>query len=57
MKMIVYYEMVPREYVGDFPSVTIRYRPQDKDAAEALGLSLGGKRIGFVPIDERWKEV
>jgi hypothetical protein len=41
MRIKVYYEQIPEHYDGDYPSVTIHYRPQDRFEAEKIGLSLG----------------
>ncbi|KKN32524.1 hypothetical protein LCGC14_0812890 [marine sediment metagenome] len=34
--MKVYFESVPAHYEGDYPSITIHYRPQDKPEAERM---------------------
>ena len=34
--MKVYFESSPENYVGDFPSITIHYRPQDRPEAERI---------------------
>jgi len=34
--MKIYLEQKPRHYEGDFPCITIHYRPQEKDEAEKL---------------------
>ncbi|KKN01357.1 hypothetical protein LCGC14_1128540 [marine sediment metagenome] len=34
--MKVYFESVPNHYEGDYPSITIHYRPQDKPEAERI---------------------
>jgi len=34
--MKVYLEYTPAQYEGDYPSITIHYRPQDRDKMERL---------------------
>ena len=38
--MKVYFESVPKHYEGDYPSITIHYRPQDKSEAERIKCSI-----------------
>ncbi len=38
--MKIYFESVPKHYEGDYPSITIHYRPQDKPEAERIKCSI-----------------
>ena len=43
--MNIFYEKIPEHYTGEYPSVIIRYREQDKYEAVKIGAQLGGFEI------------
>jgi len=46
-EMKVYYEEVPDNYIGDYPSVTIYYRKSESAEAETIALYLGDTQNPF----------
>lgn len=46
-RMKIYYEEIPDNYVGDYPSVTIHYRKSESAEAETIALYLGDTQNPF----------